>query len=70
MIICFYTLSICGYSTCSKSKLVNKIITIRHGLKNEIELNITGKFYNDGGLWRPNFKDNENTIRLTPKYCQ
>ena len=54
-----------GYSTCSKSKLVDKIITVRHGLKDEIELDITGKFYNDGGLWRPNFKDNENTIRLT-----
>lgn len=37
---------ILGYGTCSESKFVDRIITLKHGRKTEYELDLTGKIYN------------------------
>ena len=36
---------ILGYGTCLETTKINKIITIRHGLDNDIEVDLTGKVY-------------------------
>jgi hypothetical protein len=54
-----------AYGTCSNTKIVDKIITLRHGLVKPIEINMTGKIYNDNVLWNNKNKYNEiikNTI--------
>ena len=37
---------ILGYGTCSKSEFVDRIITLKHGMTTEYELDLTGKIYN------------------------
>jgi hypothetical protein len=40
---------ILGYGTCSKTNMVDRIITLKHGLPKPIEIDLTGKIYNE--IW-------------------
>lgn len=46
-----------GYGTCSKSKMVNQIITLKQGLEEEIEIDLTNKIYDEVPLWNKPYKD-------------
>jgi hypothetical protein len=39
------------YGTCNKTKLISTIITMRYGLENPIEIDLTGKIYDETPLW-------------------
>lgn len=40
-----------AYGTCSTTKMVNRVITLKHGLDEQIEIDLTGKIYNEAPLW-------------------
>lgn len=42
---------ILGYSTCSKNKLIDRIITMRYGLDKLIQIDLTGKIFNENQMW-------------------
>jgi hypothetical protein len=46
-----------AYGTCSKSNMIDRIITLRHGLPEPIEIDMTGKIYNEQPLWHKPHKD-------------
>lgn len=49
-----------GYNTCSKSKVVDKIITLKFGLDEKYEKDLTGKFYNDTAMFMKPRNENIN----------
>ena len=50
-----------SYGTCSKTKIIDRIYTLRYGLDKSIQINLTEKIYNEESLWHKKYhKDNEN----------
>ena len=47
-----------AYGTCSRTKIIDRIYTLRYGLDNPVEINLQGKIYNEDPLW--NKQDYEN----------
>jgi hypothetical protein len=50
-----------AYGTCSESKIVNRVVTLKHGLDEFIEIDLAGKFYNEVQLWH---KQREKTKEI------
>ena len=46
-----------AYGTCSKTKIIDRIYTLRYGLDKPVEINLTGKIYDENSLWH---KKNNN----------
>jgi hypothetical protein len=42
---------ILAYGTCSESSMVDRIVTLKHGLPDFIEIDMRGKIYNEQPLW-------------------
>ncbi len=42
---------ILGYGTCSNTKMINRIITQKHGLDKNIEINLKGKIFDEFKMW-------------------
>lgn len=42
---------ILGYGTCSKTNMVNRIITFKFGLDESIQIDLTGKIFNENVMW-------------------
>jgi hypothetical protein len=40
-----------GYGTCSEKNIVNRIISYKYGLDKKINIDLSGKIYNDKELW-------------------
>ncbi len=61
---------ILGYSTCINKNIINRIITLKQGLDELIEIDLTKKIYTEEGLWHFTtnnpieiFKSNLGTIK-------
>ena len=52
------------YATCNKTKLISTIVTMRYGLEKPIEIDLTGKIYDENTLWHKQETTNKfkNTI--------
>ena len=49
-----------AYGTCSITKIIDRIYTLRYGLDNPIEINLQGKIYNEDPLWhKQDYENNE-----------
>ena len=63
-----------AYGTCLDDKTINKIVTLKFGLSNPVEINMTNKLYNSGPLWGRQIKEvihtNINTLRELYIYLQ
>ncbi len=52
-----------AYGTCTKSIMVTRIITLRHGLPEPIEIDMINKIYNDQLLWDESRKEPTEIIK-------
>jgi hypothetical protein len=57
------------YATCSKTKVIDRIYTLRYGLDKPVEINLINKIYNEVSLWQKQydepiaiFKNNVSTL--------
>ena len=62
-----------AYGTCSNKKIVNKIITLKFGLPDPVEINLDGKIYNEKSLYTHKkqidiIKNNISTLRTQRKF--
>jgi hypothetical protein len=62
-----------AYGTCSNKKIVNKIITLKYGLPNSVEINLDGKIYNEKSLYTHKkqidiIKNNISTLKELYEY--
>ena len=48
-----------AYSTCTNTKLIDRIYTLRYGLDKAVEIDLTGKIFDEESLWhkRDNFTE-------------
>ena len=54
-----------AYGTCSNTKLIDRIYTLRYGLPKPVEINLTGKIYDEEPLWHKEGKINDEIFKST-----
>jgi len=51
-----------AYATCSKTNIIDRIYTLRYGLDNPIEINLSGKIYDEAPLWHKQTEEKQDEI--------
>jgi len=54
-----------AYASCSKTNIIDRIYTLRYGLDNPIEINLSGKIYDENSLWHKKTEENNEIFKST-----
>jgi hypothetical protein len=54
-----------AYGTCSQTKIIDRIYTLRYGLDKSVEINLVGKIYDEDTLWHKSHSQNNEIFTNT-----
>jgi hypothetical protein len=54
-----------AYGTCSQTKIIDRIYTLRYGLDKPVEINLVGKIYDEDTLWHKSHSQNNEIFTNT-----